>query len=1212
MRIGLIGSFFAAASFAQQPSPGDAIFDGRSLAGWAGDAAVWSVRDGALCGSTVGHHIAANTFLIWQGGEVEDFVLTCEVRLAGNNSGVQYRSRRLSADGFGVAGYQCDVHPQPDYFGMLYEEGGRGIVAQRGQRVQCDAGGKPVVTGAVAAPQPLDLDAWHRLRITARGHLLRHEVDGEVAVEVTDDSADAPRRGLLALQVHAGEAMTVWFRNLVLQRLPPAGAQPQWLWNGAPQPDQELWLRRCFLLEHLPTAALLAASGDNHCRVFVNGVRVLQSSTWEAPRTVDVGRHLRLGTNVLAVYAANDQGPAGLALRLCMRDGSGAGREIVSDADWRCRGEEVDGWLQPDFDDRQWAPATVLGGLGQKGLSWSERLGADALDGASFGDEPQHPVPATDVQVPPGFLCDLMLQVPRAMGSWVCLCSDAKGRLYASDQQRGLYRILLPSVGDVDPTTRIEPIGVDLEGCQGLCFAFGALYAVVNGPHSGLYRLRDRDGDDVLDEVELLRALPGEGEHGPHAVVPAPDGKHLFVLCGNHTGVPQLGHSRVPRNWREDGLLPRLDDPNGHAVGIAPPGGCLYLVDADGRDWELYCCGLRNAYDVAISPDGEPFATDADMEWDMGLPWYRPTRILRLCSGADYGWRSGSGKWLAGYPDSLPAVADIGPGSPTGAVFAPRSPRFGAFAGALLCCDWTYGIVYALPQSQQPTQFAIGAPLPLTDIAVGKDDALFVLTGGRGLPSRLYRILGTHPAQGRLPRLTAPAAMLQRRQVEAFHGRVDAAAVAAALPLLGSGDATVRHAARIAIESQPVGQWRELALQLPADPAQPLLTMLLALARQGEAADLLPLTAKLGGIAIERFDASMQLAWLRTQALALLRLGELPADRRAALSTRLLRWFPSGNDLVDGELCALLARLDAPGLLDAALPQLEPLRPAAPPPWLALAGRNPAYGNAIAAMVQDMPPTAQLALANALRTVSHGWTLAQRQAFFRCLGEARGRRGGASYDGYLVAMIDAAWANCTAAEQQALAPLVGKVKAPLPPFRGTRPKGPGRHWEMVEALPLVQNGMQQRDFAAGRNLFFAASCAACHRFAGDGGSIGPDLTSLGNKFAARDVLESVLEPSKVVSDQFGGSLLHKRDGSTLFGRVTAVVENGKTTAYDVFPAVADPKLVRVNATEVATVTTSKQSPMPPGLVDALNPDELLDLIAYLVSRGDPQGPLFKK
>lgn len=1213
----VVGFVLASALAAQSaPATPESLFDGRSLAGWAGDPAVWSVRDGTLCGSTVGHPLTSNTFLIWQGGEVADFDFQCEVRLEGdNNSGVQYRSRRLLPDGFAVAGYQCDLHAEPRYFGQLYEDGGRGFVACRGERVHCDRDGKPEVIGALAPPQPVTLSEWHRLRIVARGRNLRHELDGVTTVEVVDDSRAAARSGILALQVHAGPAMTVQFRKLELLRLPSAAADaspPMWLWDGTAQQDQELWFRRRFSLAAVPVAALLAASGDNHCRVYLNGVKVLQSDTWTAPQVVDVGKHLRKGDNVLAVYVANDDGTAGLVLRLGTRFGSASGPQIVTDGDWRLWHDEVDGWLRPDFDDRQWLPPTLVGALGGPGLQWSERLGADALDLAIFDEEPQRPQPAIEVQVPPGFLCDRLLTVPRRLGSWVSLCRDDRGRLYASAQTRGLYCITPAPIGDPDARTTIERVPVDLDGCQGLCWAFGALYAVANGERTGLYRVRDSDGDSVLDQVELLRALPGDGEHGPHAVLPAADGKHLWLLCGNHTGVPQLAHSRVPPDYQEDRLLPRLDDPNGHAVGIRPPGGALYLVDADGQDFELYCCGLRNAYDLAVSRDGRLFTFDADMEWDMGLPWYRPTRILELCSGADYGWRSGSAKWPAQYPDSLPPLVDIGPASPTGMAFLPNVSRYGPFAGDLLCCDWTYGIVYAYGIARQPRQFLIGAPLPLTDLAIGKDQELFVLTGGRDLPSRLFRVVGTHPESFRVPRQPRDAAAIQRAQVEPFHGRIDPQALDTAWPLLGSRDATVRHAARIAIESQPVASWRQRALRLPTDPVWPSLTVMVALARQGEAADLRPLCGVLSSIDIEHFDPLVQIAWLRALELAMLRLGPLPDDLAQAFGRRLLRWFPDRNPLIDRELGAIMARLDTPGLLDAALPLLSPLQPDPPPDWLQLAGRNPAYGNAISAMLRNMPPTAQLGIADALRIVSHGWTLPQRQQYFAFLGASRQRSGGASYDGYLQQMIDAAWQTCTPAEQQQLAELVGKAKAPLSPFRGTPPKGPGRHWELAEAVPLVQNGMQQRDYAAGRNLFFAASCAACHRFAGEGGGVGPDLSSLGNKFAARDVLESILEPSKVVSDQFAGALLKKLDGTALFGRVTAVVEQGKTVAYDVLPAVAEPQLVRVSAAEVAQVVPSKLSPMPVGLVDALNPDELLDLLSFLVSRGDPQGPLFKK
>ena len=122
----------------------------------------------------------------------------------------------------------------------------------------------------------------------------------------------------------------------------------------------------------------------------------------------------------------------------------------------------------------------------------------------------------------------------------------------------------------------------------------------------------------------------------------------------------------MTRPFAEDVLVPGINDPNGHAVGITAPGGYVCLVDKDGVDWEMYCCGFRNAYDLAVLPSGDVVTFDADMEWDMGMPWYRPTRILQVLSGVDYGWRTGSRKWGADLPDTLPAVCDIGPASPTG------------------------------------------------------------------------------------------------------------------------------------------------------------------------------------------------------------------------------------------------------------------------------------------------------------------------------------------------------------------------------------------------------------------------------------------------------------------------------------------------------------------------------------------------------------------
>ena len=96
------------------------------------------------------------------------------------------------------------------------------------------------------------------------------------------------------------------------------------------------------------------------------------------------------------------------------------------------------------------------------------------------------------------------------------------------------------------------------------------------------------------------------------------------------------------------------------------PQGWIARTDPDGKTWELIASGFRNDFDVSFNREGELFTFDADMEWDIGVPWYRPTRVSHVISGAEYGFRNGSGKWPSHYIDSFGAVVNIGPGSPTG------------------------------------------------------------------------------------------------------------------------------------------------------------------------------------------------------------------------------------------------------------------------------------------------------------------------------------------------------------------------------------------------------------------------------------------------------------------------------------------------------------------------------------------------------------------
>ena len=201
------------------------LFNGRDLAGWEGDDRIWSVEDGLLTGQTTADtKLEKNTFLIWTGGKVGDFSLKAEFRLEGdNNSGVQYRSKRYPKNGkYAIIGYQADIHPAPNYIGMLYDEGGRGIAAERGQRVTLGPEGakdvKPLADGAKL--EPVDLTKWTTLEITAQGNQLVHKINGEETVEIIDnDPKNAEARGLLALQVHAGPAMKVQYKSVKLKRL---------------------------------------------------------------------------------------------------------------------------------------------------------------------------------------------------------------------------------------------------------------------------------------------------------------------------------------------------------------------------------------------------------------------------------------------------------------------------------------------------------------------------------------------------------------------------------------------------------------------------------------------------------------------------------------------------------------------------------------------------------------------------------------------------------------------------------------------------------------------------------------------------------------------------------------------------------------------------------------------------------------------------------
>jgi hypothetical protein len=199
------------------------LFNGKDLTGWEGDKRLWSVQDGLLTGQTTADtKLEKNTFCIWTGGEVGDFELEATFRLEGdNNSGIQYRSKKYPKNGpYSIVGYQADIHPAANYVGMLYDEGGRGIAAERGQKVMLGPGEAKDVKPLKVKDEAPKLSDWNKLEVRAVGNHLLHKVNGEVTVDVTDnDPENAEAKGLLALQVHAGPPMKVQFKSIKLRLL---------------------------------------------------------------------------------------------------------------------------------------------------------------------------------------------------------------------------------------------------------------------------------------------------------------------------------------------------------------------------------------------------------------------------------------------------------------------------------------------------------------------------------------------------------------------------------------------------------------------------------------------------------------------------------------------------------------------------------------------------------------------------------------------------------------------------------------------------------------------------------------------------------------------------------------------------------------------------------------------------------------------------------
>ena len=1140
------------------------IFDGKTLNGWQGDEKFWQVEGGAITGeSTAENPCKQSTYLVYEGKDFSDFELTVSFRFLSKegNSGIQYRSR-VKPDTFDVKGYQADLEVGPNYSGILYDQAGRGIVANRGESVMIAADGnksvKPLASGALAQ-KSIKHGEWNEYKIVAEGSVLSHYINGHMTVQVIDkDRVHRRHKGRLAFQLHQGAPMKVQFKDIRLLELDheKEKADPEWIWSKDLSDQQQVTLIKTFQIDKIPNNLNLSYACDDAAVLYINNQKVGSVDTWRTPQKVKVAKYLISGENEIRVVAKNATGQAGLILRM--------GDILRSDSSWSVL-----------LSDGRQEAAVSLGGYGVAPWGQIPDMIDDTLE-------------SRQVKTLPGFKVEEVYAVDKdTQGSWVSMTFDDRGKLYVSAQYGQLLRLTLKG-GKVEKVEKIKSPGM----AQGLCWAYGSLYmSVVHGQKGGVYRLTDTNNDGAFDRQEHIVKLNSGGEHGIHGIIKSERGG-LYFVAGNHTQFPEAAKSINGNNWQEDVLLDHLLDPRGHANHVKAPGGYVLHFQPDGSEMETLCTGLRNTYDIALSPNGSLFGYDADMEWDAGTPWYRPTRLVHITPGSEYGWRTGTSKWPDYYADSLPPVMEFGPGSPTGLLFGTKAKFPKRYQEALYLLDWTFGRIYVAHLSPDGSSYKgekevllSGSPLPVTDAAIGPDGAMYFTVGGRRLNSRLYRISYTGKVGSENPEHPSPplASVLNQLLNKPAPGFV--------WEHLDSPDRRVRYTARVALEVMGAEKWIQMFKQ--EKNAVKIIEASIALARLEK--DSEQLLHQIGSVGFAKLNHTQKLAYLRALGLCLIRNeSSMNSNHIAPIRSLLEKHFPSTSYHLNVELASVLTKLGSKtstrhilDLMETSVNEAQDIDPN-------LLRGNKTYGASFEKMLANQPNAKALRFALILMSAREGWDQASVKRFYAWLNDAELREGGASYKGFI--------ANIRKGSLLKLPAGLREIANQLPkPTKEAKvmavAKGPGRAWSVKEASEAIAD-LSTADYENGKKMYQAALCSKCHIHGQSGGVSGPNLTNLARRFSKKDILKSIIDPSEVISEQYEFSDITLKDGTTMTGRILSKEKDKTTLAPSAFNL---SHTVSIPTANIQSITVSKVSPMPPAMINALNPEELRDLMKFLTT-----------
>ncbi len=516
--------------------------------------------------------------------------------------------------------------------------------------------------------------------------------------------------------------------------------EAQWIWSPEHTkdkiPEGVCHFRKLISLQ-TPEEGRITIIADDQYELFLNGRRMGSGSGTAELFEYDISPYLTRGANVVGVRVINSRGStAGLAVRVAVKERGGRWEVYSSDKSWKTNLTVLPLWNTALYNDTRWDQAQVFGQLGQT-APWDLREQVATN---------QSTIRTERFKIDKEFTVEELLD-GEATGSLISMTFSEFGHVLAGRSDGPLLLI-----HDSDNNGTLDKVKVycdKVKNCQGVLALNGDVFVTADGPDGeALYRLSDKDRNGTLEDIQTLFKFEGQGgEHGAHAITLGPDGM-LYVSVGNHTHANvELGDKSPYSNYYEGDLVPRYEDPGGHANDVKAPGGVVLRTDVEGKHVEVVSGGLRNAYDLAFNRQGELFVHDSDMESDMGTTWYRPTRLYHVTPGAEFGWRSGWSKWPNYYVDSLPEVLDTGRGSPTGAAFYNHYAFPVRYQNRLFLADWSRGRILAVElkpsgatYSATSEVFLEGQPLNVTDLEVGPDGALYFVTGGRGTNGGLFRV----------------------------------------------------------------------------------------------------------------------------------------------------------------------------------------------------------------------------------------------------------------------------------------------------------------------------------------------------------------------------------------------------------------------------------------------------------------------------------------